>query len=896
MRIERIRVDAFGRLRDLDTGERPLPGLVVVLGPNEAGKSTLFHFLTSILYGFQPATRDGNPYAPWKGGDPAGGVTLRLDDGRCASVDRRLQSQPSGQAVLEAQRDELRNRPVAWVHHVPRNVFRQVFAVTLGELARLDGETWDRVQHRILGAMGATDLRPVRGAVEELEREAGELWRPSRRGNQRVRDLRAQERTLRERRRMAAERDRSVRELIAEGAAARRELAAARRERQRVLVELERLEELMPVRRQLQRIASLGAEAGDLAELEGLPSDPADALSLAQRRTRELSARLADLDAERSGPLKRVEAVDSGHRKLLEHRDQIRSLLSRVGGTDPDRARLAALEQEIRDLERRLEAAVGSVVAQGEARDPAEVLCAVSLATLRERVGEAVAAREQRRVLERASARERPRAGGRLKAPLLPAALLVVGVVAMVAGIVTQQIVATVVGVVVAIVGADAWLPTRWRPSGISSATVSPTVEGARAAEAAANAAVEGLFSGVSLTPSVLTEPGDNLVTTVERIQEVTRDRGERMAEAEAIRLRLARLSADAEDVARATGVAHDPDARTLAHSLDAALSDAEATETRAEAAQAELVRLDRARVRAAGDLAAAEAALGVLRRRLEAEGGGDAAAGAAALRKRLEARDRAAGLRSELLRTHPDLASIRSRIAEAEASGESWVADPGETARLKTRAEELADAAQRLAATVEARDRDAAHLREAETVDAVDGEAAALAEEVQRLVRERDRLWVLSAVLRDADRRFREEHQPDLMRRAGEHLSALTSGRYDRILADDDTRGDRFLITGPGVAGPIALAPPVSTGTLEQAYLALRLAIVDHLDDGLEPLPLFVDEVFVNWDRARRREGLRVLAGLADRRQLFVFTCHETTALELEAQGGRLLRLGTED
>jgi uncharacterized protein YhaN len=562
--------------------------------------------------------------------------------------------------------------------------------------------------------------------------------------------------------------------------------------------------------------------------------------------------------------------VDSGHRKLLEHRDQIRSLLSRVGGTDPDRARLAALEQEIRDLERRLEAAVGSVVAQGEARDPAEVLCAVSLATLRERVGEAVAAREQRRVLERASARERPRAGGRLKAPLLPAALLVVGVVAMVAGIVTQQIVATVVGVVVAIVGADAWLPTRWRPSGISSATVSPTVEGARAAEAAANAAVEGLFSGVSLTPSVLTEPGDNLVTTVERIQEVTRDRGERMAEAEAIRLRLARLSADAEDVARATGVAHDPDARTLAHSLDAALSDAEATETRAEAAQAELVRLDRARVRAAGDLAAAEAALGVLRRRLEAEGGGDAAAGAAALRKRLEARDRAAGLRSELLRTHPDLASIRSRIAEAEASGESWVADPGETARLKTRAEEL--------------------------VDAVDGEAAALAEEVQRLVRERDRLWVLSAVLRDADRRFREEHQPDLMRRAGEHLSALTSGRYDRILADDDTRGDRFLITGPGVAGPIALAPPVSTGTLEQAYLALRLAIVDHLDDGLEPLPLFVDEVFVNWDRARRREGLRVLAGLADRRQLFVFTCHETTALELEAQGGRLLRLGTED
>lgn len=896
MRIERIRVDAFGGLGDLDTGERPLPGLVVVLGPNEAGKSTLFHFLTSILYGFQPATRDGNPYAPWRGGDPAGGVTLRLDDGRCASVERRLQSQPSGQAVVDAQRDELRNRPLPWVQHVPRNVFRQVFAVTLGELARLDGETWDRVQHRILGAMGATDLRPVRGVVEELEREAGELWRPSRRGNQRVRDLRGQERTLRERRRMAAERDRSVRELTAEGAAARRELTAARRERQRVLVELERLEELVPVRRQLQRIASLEADAGEPSALEGLPSDPAEALSAAQRRTRELSARLADLEAERSGPLRRVEALDAGHRTLLEHREQIRSLLSRVGAADPDRARLAALEQEIGDLERRLETTLSSLVAEGGGRGQAEALCAVSPVTLRERVGEAAAAREQRKVLERATARERPRPTGRLAAPLLPAALVAVGLVALVAGIVTHQMVASVVGVVVAIVGADAWLPTGRRPSGTSAPDVTPTVDGARAAEAAANAAVAELFSGVSLASSVLAEPGETLVANVERIQEVTRDRGERIGEADAIRRRLARLSVDAEDLAKTTGVRHEPDARALANLLEAALSDAEATETRAEAAQAELVRLDRARVRAAGDLAAAEAALGVLRRRLEAEGGGNATAGASALRARLAARDRAEGLRSELLRIHPDLASIRARIAEAEASDESWVADPGEVARLKMRAEELADAAQRLAATVEARDRDAAHLREAETVDAVDGEAAALAEEIERLVRERDRLWVLAAVLRDADRRFREEHQPDLMRRAGEHLSALTSARYDRILADDDTGDDRFLITGPGVAGPIALAPPVSTGTLEQAYLSLRLAIVDHLDEGLERLPLFVDEVFVNWDRSRRREGLRVLAGLADRRQLFVFTCHETTALELEEHGGRVLRLRTED
>ena len=38
MRIERLDVEAFGKLTTFDAEDRPLPSLVVVLGPNEAGK------------------------------------------------------------------------------------------------------------------------------------------------------------------------------------------------------------------------------------------------------------------------------------------------------------------------------------------------------------------------------------------------------------------------------------------------------------------------------------------------------------------------------------------------------------------------------------------------------------------------------------------------------------------------------------------------------------------------------------------------------------------------------------------------------------------------------------------------------------------------------------------
>ena len=145
---------------------------------------------------------------------------------------------------------------------------------------------------------------------------------------------------------------------------------------------------------------------------------------------------------------------------------------------------------------------------------------------------------------------------------------------------------------------------------------------------------------------------------------------------------------------------------------------------------------------------------------------------------------------------------------------------------------------------------------------------------------------------MKEADRRFREEHQPDLMRRAGSYLGHLTGGRYERMLVDEVGDGEVFQIVGPDLPAPIALAHPVSTGTLEQAYLSLRLAIVDHLDRGGERLPLFVDEVFVNWDEARRNRGVDLIASVARTRQLFFFTCHPEMAARLEARGARVIPL----
>jgi uncharacterized protein YhaN len=370
------------------------------------------------------------------------------------------------------------------------------------------------------------------------------------------------------------------------------------------------------------------------------------------------------------------------------------------------------------------------------------------------------------------------------------------------------------------------------------------------------------------------------------------RDRDARRREAVDVEARVTDVDAVAERLLDDLDLDGDLDAEAAAHTLEREHRRAERLRDGAAGAGRELRRLERELARVERAVTEAREARETLHGRLVAAGDGELERGARDLQARLEARARADRLQDELERAHPDLEEIRTRISEAEAAGEAWTVDDEDLARRRARHEELVEEGEALARRAEALDRDIAHLRDVETVDAVDGEVASLQEEETALILGRDRLFVLAQLVREADRRFREEHQPDLIRRAGSYLAHLTGGRYDRIVADEAGDGDVFYVLGPDLPGPVALRQPVSTGTLEQAYLSLRLAMVDHLDQGMERLPLFMDEVFVNWDGERRSRGLDLIAGMARHRQLFVFTCHPDVADDLRARGAALLSL----
>jgi hypothetical protein len=98
VRIRSLRVDGFGRL-----AERTFafgPGLNVVVGPNEAGKSTLAAAIVAALYGLQRGEKDR--WRPWAGTAYATALAYETSDGASWEVHRQFERDTKGVRVFDA--------------------------------------------------------------------------------------------------------------------------------------------------------------------------------------------------------------------------------------------------------------------------------------------------------------------------------------------------------------------------------------------------------------------------------------------------------------------------------------------------------------------------------------------------------------------------------------------------------------------------------------------------------------------------------------------------------------------------------------------------------------------------------------------------------------------------
>ena len=149
---------------------------------------------------------------------------------------------------------------------------------------------------------------------------------------------------------------------------------------------------------------------------------------------------------------------------------------------------------------------------------------------------------------------------------------------------------------------------------------------------------------------------------------------------------------------------------------------------------------------------------------------------------------------------------------------------------------------------------------------------------ELRRLERRYIALQLARKELGRADETLRERFAPLLCKKAGALFQQLTDGKYDRVSLDRDMR-----VTVHPTGSPTDRSLSyLSGGTVDQLYLALRLAICDLL---LPDCPIILDDALVYYDDERLKTALQVLRDLAEQRQILLFTCTDREKRILDAR-----------
>ena len=139
---------------------------------------------------------------------------------------------------------------------------------------------------------------------------------------------------------------------------------------------------------------------------------------------------------------------------------------------------------------------------------------------------------------------------------------------------------------------------------------------------------------------------------------------------------------------------------------------------------------------------------------------------------------------------------------------------------------------------------------------------------ELERRRREYQAISIAMETLQQANAQLQQRFSPQLNRAAGALLKRLTGGKYHALSLDKELEasasGERDVLPHSALY--------LSKGTVDQIYLAVRLAVCDLC---LPDAPLVLDEALAAFDDVRAKRALELLQELAEQRQILLFSCH---------------------
>ena len=176
-----------------------------------------------------------------------------------------------------------------------------------------------------------------------------------------------------------------------------------------------------------------------------------------------------------------------------------------------------------------------------------------------------------------------------------------------------------------------------------------------------------------------------------------------------------------------------------------------------------------------------------------------------------------------------------------------------------------------------------------ARTLNEIDEERAWTERRMQQLELEVQSASYAISVIEEVALERHSHLAPRLAHQASQYLAEITGGAYKEIVLDKNMNiSVRIPQTKTLADDP---ERRLSKGTVDQIYLALRMAMVQALSEQGERVPMLLDDPFANYDDLRLARAMNLLNNVAQKNQVLLFTCRDDVVRAAKAIKAPVMR-----
>ena len=873
MRIVKLDAKRFGSLKDFKCDiDAPL---VVIQGLNESGKSTTFELLLTLLCGFQNAGNKRNfkllpKVLPWSGDMPHIEGTLDCDDGKGCQVVRAIDKNAPADYLVKNSRQI----PLAEDEHIPslggmgRETFTTMYALDLSQMTNLK-RNWENVRERLLGGLYPACLKSYKDMERGIQDRMKLLWKDER-ATKLSKDL---QKKIDDTKQMIGElrqKQHVMRDMEIEIAKHRMNIKSYEEESRQLETDGRQRRVDRQVVGALKVVHHLERRAGDISEFTDIPEHPMEEYRNQREIIKGVVKKVEELKEQGDQLVPTIKRYDDDQRKIMENKDRIQDLKIKKQEYDNETKQLDTLRRKLEKASAEIESMAHELLTSTDGNWK-DMILNLDLATLKS----AVESHDYYEELRLKRLGISPNSGHKS----LPWRVLG-GFSLMLIALIMVMLNQPIIGAGMGLGGIILWIIAAIKRNRRRLDRQNGDTEYDRDIESSEKT-WKKILDRVPLPEEWLERPDRRSYERIKQINSQLTMEADDLKQCESLEQRCIDIKQGIKDEIKSL-LNRDTSMSVGIAQLEEALQKANDVYSRCQNAQTQLKFIQERIEEEKGRGKEAEAAIEALTKEVAPLGESNMEDNIKLLLERRKAHAEARRRRRDLEVQFENFEALEKRALTMMGKDFDF-----EDAKDKERVEVLEQSLKEAtAAKTKLETRLGLMVKNGEAPADKEAELLALEAERAQRIHQRDQLALALAMIKTGREQFMEHHRPEFMEKAQRYLATITGGKYNRIALDES--GQDFVIDLNGVKahGAQEFSDKLSQGTLEQVYMALRLAMLEQLDPAGERLPLILDEALVNWDRVRRGNFHDVLREIIPNRQVILFTCHDDMTKHLKDDG----------